>query len=428
MQNKNKKETSQYDSKQAPLTSEQEKTSSRDHKKLGRKLDLFTFSNLVGAGLPLFTPKGTTVWNELKKFSEELKKEAGYSNVHIPHLAKKDLYEKSGHLEKFGEDIFYVKGLNSKFILKPMNCPHHTQIYASSPRSYRDMPIKYYETTTGYRDEQTGELGGLTRVRSITVDDSHCFCREDQIEEEFEKLIHGILKVSEVFKLKNYRIDLSLRDPKNKKAYLGNDKLWEKAQKQMENILKKNKVSYKIAEGEAAFYGPKMDFIINDSLDREWQIGTIQLDFNMPGRFDLEYIDKDGSKKTPIMIHSAFLGSIERFMGIIIEHFAGAFPVWLSPVQAWVVPVSKKFNSYGTKIEKTLKENDVRVELHDENESLGKKIRNGEVQKIPYLLIVGEKEKKSNSVSVRDREKGDAGIVKIDKFIEKILDEIEKKK
>lgn len=402
-----------------------EEAEKRDHKKLGKELGLFTFSPLVGPGLPLFTPKGATMKKLLTDFSEDLKEEAGYVPIHTPHIAKKALYKTSGHLEKFGDDVFYVKGADSEFVLKPMNCPHHTQIYASQSRSYRDLPLLFYETATVYRDEQAGELSGLTRVRSITMDDSHAFCREDQIENVINNLIKGILKVVEAFNLSDYRIDLSLRNEENKKAYLGDDETWENAQKEMESILKKNKVKYEIAEGEAAFYGPKMDLIVSDSLDREWQISTIQLDLNMPSRFKLEYTDKNGNKKTPIMIHSAFLGSLERFMGIIIEHFAGAFPVWLSPTQVWVVPVGDKFNKYGQEIIEKLKENNIRVELRDEAESLGKKIRNGELQRIPYLLIVGEKEKKSKNVSVRDREKGDIGSQKIDKFIEKIKKEIE---
>jgi len=405
-----------------------EEAEKRDHRRLGKELGLFTFSPLVGAGLPLFMPKGAIVRRLLANFSEEIKERAGFAPVDIPHIAKKDLYRVSGHLDKFGDDVFYVKGMDSEFVMKPMNCPHHTQIYASEARSYRDLPVLFYDTTRVYRDEQTGELGGLTRVRSITQDDSHAFCRPDQIEEVFNRLIGGVLEVVKAFKLKDYRIDLSLRDEKNKKAYLGDDKVWNEAQKKMEKILKENKVNYQIAEGEAAFYGPKMDFIIKDSLSRDWQISTIQLDLNTANRFELEYIDEKGSKQTPVIIHSAFLGSLERFMGIIIEHFAGAFPVWLSPVQAWVVPLSDKFNSYGKKAVDQLQNAGVRVELRDEAESLGKKIRNGELQKIPYILVVGEKEKKSGTVAVRDRKKGDEGSIKLNKFIDRITEEIRGKK
>ncbi|MFY9457824.1 MAG: threonine--tRNA ligase [Candidatus Spechtbacterales bacterium] len=401
-----------------------EEAEKRDHKKLGKELGLFTFSDLVGPGLPLFTPKGTIIWNELQKFSESLKREAGYLAVHIPHITKPDLYKVSGHLLKFKNDIFYVRGKDSELILKPMNCPHHTQIYASSMRSYKDLPVRFYETTTAYRDEQAGELGGLTRVRSITTDDSHSFAREDQIEQEFAALLLGVLAVVKKFELKDYRIRLSLRDENNKEAYLGDDALWDKAQKQMEGILKNNKIKYESAAGEAAFYGPKMDFMINDSLGREWQISTMQLDFNMPGRFGLEYIDKDGSKKTPVMIHSAYLGSIERFMGIIIEHYAGAFPLWLAPEQIWIIPVSEKFNKYAENVAGTLLACNLRVTVRTENETLGKKIRGGQLQKIPYLIVVGEKEEKSKKISVRDRKKGDLGLSTVKEFAESVKIEL----
>jgi threonyl-tRNA synthetase len=399
---------------------QQEEAIKRDHKKLGKQLELFTFSELVGSGLPLFTPKGTILWNKLQKFSETLKREAGYLNVHIPHITKPDLYRASGHLEKFKDDIFYVRGKDSDFILKPMNCPHHTQIYASSPHSYKDLPVRLYETTTAYRDEQAGELGGLTRVRSITTDDSHSFAREDQIEQEFDLLIKGVLKVVQSFDLSDYKIRLSLRDEKNKTAYLGDDNTWQDAQAQMEEILKKHKINYEKAEGESAFYGPKMDFIIKDSMGREWQISTIQLDLNMPGRFGLEYIDHEGNKKTPIMIHSAFLGSIERFMGILIEHYAGAFPFWLSPEQIWIVPVSEKFNDYARNVLTQVRDL-FRVSIKEGNDTLGKKIREGQMQKVPYLIIVGEKEEKSKKISVRHREKGDTGLSTVKEFVKNVM-------
>ncbi len=404
---------------------QQEEAERRDHKKLGKELGLFTFSELVGSGLPLFTPKGTVIWNELQKFTETLKREAGYVNVHIPHITKPDLYKVSGHLEKFKDDIFYVRGKDSELILKPMNCPHHTQIYASSMRSYKDLPIKFYETTTAYRDEQAGELGGLTRVRSITTDDSHSFAREDQIEQEFDLLLKGVLKVVKKFDLTNYKIRLSLRDESNRRAYLGDDSTWSNAQKQMEGMLKKGKMNYESVEGEAAFYGPKMDFLIDDSLGREWQISTIQLDLNMPSRFGLEYIDKDGSKKTPVMIHSAYLGSIERFMGIIIEHYAGAFPLWLAPEQIWIIPVSEKFDTYAENVAETLRACNLRVIVRTENETLGKKIREGQLQKIPYLLIVGEKEEKAGKIAVRARKKGDLGLSTVKEFVESVKIELQ---
>lgn len=419
-----KKELGEY-------TKQQEEAEKRDHKKLGRELGLFTFSELVGPGLPLFTPKGAIIFRELQKFSENLKREIGFQEVHIPHLAKIDLYEISGHAKKFKDDIFYVRGKESEFILKPMNCPHHTQIYAFSPKSYRDLPVRFFETTATYRDEQTGELGGLTRVRSITMDDSHIFARENQIESEFDNIIKQIKKVITAFDIKDYTIRLSLRDEKNKKSYLGTDKIWKEAQGVMEKILKKNKINYFRAEGEAAFYGPKMDFMIKDSIGRQWQVSTIQLDLNMPERFKLEYTDEKSRTQRPVMIHSAFLGSIERFMGIMIEHYAGAFPFWLAPEQIWIVPVSEKFNKYAEKVANQIiggsapprgvrPPYNLRVTLKTENETLGKKIRQGQLEKIPYLLIVGGKEEKSKKISVRSREKGDLGLSTVQKFIEMV--------
>lgn len=406
----------------------QKEAEKRDHKKLGKELGLFVLSDLVGAGLPLFTPKGTVIFRELQKFSERLKREAGFQEVHIPHLAKIDLYKTSGHAEKFKDDIFYVRGKENEFVLKPMNCPHHIQIYASQAHSYRDLPVRFFETTAVYRDEQAGELGGLVRVRSITQDDAHIFAREDQIEQEFNMIVKCIGKVVRAFDIKEYSIRLSLRDEKNKKAYLGTDALWRKAQQTMERILKDNNVAYSKVPGEAAFYGPKMDFIINDSLGRQWQLATIQLDLNLPERFDLQYADADGKTKRPVMIHSAFLGAIERFMGVIIEHYAGALPFWLAPEQLWLVPVSEKFNEYARNVAMQLRADmpDIRLVIREENETLGRKIREGQLQKVPYLLIVGEREQQSSNISVRSREKGDAGTMSLQKFTEILRAELER--
>ncbi|MDZ4231902.1 MAG: threonine--tRNA ligase, partial [Candidatus Pacearchaeota archaeon] len=388
----------------------------RDHRRLGRELGLFAFSDLVGPGLPLFTPKGTRIFRELQKFSERLKEDIGFHEVHIPHIAKKDLYRVSGHLEKFGEDIFTVKGKDSEFVLKPMNCPHHIQIYASRPRSYRELPFNIYETTTVYRDERAGELAGLTRVRSITQDDSHAFLAPEQTEELFERILKQIQKFVKAFQLTEYRIRLSLRDEKNPSSYLGDKATWKKAQTEMERILKRNKIPYVRAEGEAAFYGPKMDFLAKDSLGREVQISTIQLDLNLPERFSLTYTGAKGEELRPVMIHSAFLGSIERFLGVLIEHFAGAFPLWLSPEQVWILSVSAKFNSLAAKTAQELSAlvPGIRVSVRENDETLGKKIREGEVQKIPYLLILGSEEKKAKTVSVRKRGKGDLGTMKLE--------------
>ena len=414
---------------------QQEEAQKRDHKKLGKELGLFTFSDLVGPGLPLFTPRGAIIRNVLKNFVENLERENGYQEVWIPHLAKPDLYKISGHLDKFKEDIFYVKGKENEFVLKPMNCPHHTQIYKSQMRSYKDLPIRYFETTTVYRDEQAGELGGLTRVRSITQDDGHCFLREDQIEQELEINLKIQRELARAVELKDYWIRLSLRDEKNKNAYLGDDETWQKAQKEMEDLLKKQKIKYEPKKGEAAFYGPKMDFMARDSLGREWQFSTIQLDFNMPARFNLEYVTEDGSKKTPIMMHRAFLGSIERFMAMLIEHYAGAFPMWLAPEQIWIVPVSEKFNKYAGEVARVIasgarmgeaRQSDAlsRIVIKSENETLGKKIREGQLQKIPYIIVVGEKEEKSKKISVRHRVKGDLGLSPIEKFTEDVKIEL----
>ncbi|MBI1889003.1 MAG: threonine--tRNA ligase, partial [Candidatus Spechtbacteria bacterium] len=331
----------------------------------------------------------------------------------------------SGHLEKFKNDLFYIQGRESEFVLKPMNCPHHTQIYKSQARSYKDLPVRYFETTTVYRDEQAGELGGLTRVRSITQDDGHCFLREDQIAQEFEINLKIQRELAAKVHLQDYWIRLSLHDEKNKEAYLGDDATWQRTQNEMEELLKKQKITYQKSAGEAAFYGPKMDFMARDSLGREWQFSTIQLDFNLPKRFELTYTAEDGSKKTPIMMHRAFMGSVERFMAMLIEHYAGAFPLWLAPEQIWVIPISEKVNSYAEKTAEMLRAEHLRAELKNENETLGKKIREGQLQKIPYLLIVGEKEEQAKKISVRDRVKGDLGLSTVQEFIENVRIELE---
>jgi len=398
----------------------------RDHRKLGQTLGLFTFSELVGSGLPLFTPKGTIVRKVLSDFIENLERQYGYQQVWIPHIAKPDLYRISGHLEKFKEDLFYVKGKDSDFVLKPMNCPHHTQIYKSQLRSYRDLPVRYFETTTVYRDEQAGELGGLTRLRAFTQDDGHAFLREDQVAKEIDVNLRIQQELVKAVDIKDYWIRLSLRDEKNKKAYLGDDSTWKRAQREMEQVLKQNKIPYTKAQGEAAFYGPKLDFVAKDSLQREWQFSTIQLDFSMPKRFGLEYIAQNGTKKTPVMIHRAFMGSIERFMAMLIEHYAGVFPLWLAPEQVWIVPVSDKFVGYASKVkdQMQLQIPSLRVIVRDENETLGKKIREGEMQKIPYLLVVGEKEKAKSTASLRKRGKGDLGSMSVSDFTKQLDKEL----
>ncbi len=402
-----------------------EEAKKRDHKKLGPQLDLFVFSELVGPGLPLYTPKGTQTLYEIKNFSRALRKEMGYLEVQTPQINKGQLFKLSGHYEKFHDDMFKVVSNYSEeeYFMKPMNCPQHTQIYASRARSYKDLPIKLADFAMLYRDEKPGQLSGLTRLRSFSQDDAHCFCREDQIEQEFDLLLQAIKKAMETYGL-NYYIRFSLRDENNKDAYLGGDEVWQKSQKLLEELLQKRKLDYKKAEGEAAFYGPKMDLIVKDSLNREWQLSTIQLDFNMPGRFGLEYTDEHGQKATPIMIHSALVGSPERFFGVAIEHFAGAFPPWLAPVQVKILSITEKQNDYAENILKELKSSGIRAEWDDRNESIGKKIREAEMEKVPYMLIIGEKELEAKSVSVRARNQKDLGVMDLSAFMDKINDEI----
>jgi len=401
----------------------------RDHRLLGEKLDLFTISEKVGKGLPLFTPKGAILRELLNDYSQSLRAERGWQKVWSPHITKNDLYKISGHWDKFGDELFLVKSQETKdeLVMKPMNCPHHQQIYASKPRSYRDLPIKYMETTTVYRDEKAGELLGLSRVRCITQDDSHTFCMPDQIEQIYQELIDVTKTFYDTIGMK-IRARLSFRDPKEPKKYLGEVNLWKKAEDILLNIAKKNNLDYFIAEGEAAFYGPKIDFMATDALGREWQLATPQLDFVQPQRFGLTYTDNAGKEQAPVMIHFALMGSIERFLSVYIEHTAGSFPLWLSPVQIAIIPISEKHAEYAKKLGERFKIHDLRFKIYDENETLGKKIREAEMQKIPYLLIVGDKEMSGNAVSVRARGKGDLGQLSVEEFIEKVKEEISFKK
>lgn len=406
----------------------QEEAAQRDHRELGKKLDLFTFSDLIGAGLPLFTPKGTIIRTELQNALIKIGKKYDMLPVTIPHLAKIDLYEKSGHAKKFAGELFRVTShYNQEFVLKPVNCPHHTQIYASRKRSYKDLPLRYMESTMQYRDEKPGEIGGLTRVRSITVDDGHIFCTVDQIKNE----VKNICKIIEEFYTKigmfgNHWVSLSVRDPKNSDAYIGELADWEKAENMLREISDELGLNAIRMEGEAAIYGPKLDYMFKDSLGKERQLATVQIDFAMPKRFELSYTDNDGKEKNPVMIHRAILGSYERFLAILIEHFAGAFPFWLSPVQAKILPISEKHISYAKEVFNLLKDCDIRTELDDENESLGKKIRSGKMEKIPYLLIVGEKELESKMITVESRDLGNLGQLAVNDFIEKLKNEIDK--
>ncbi len=402
----------------------------RDHKRLGRELGLFVFSEHVGPGLPLYTPKGTGILSQIKRYSQGLREKIGYQLVQTPQINKRTLFELSGHYEKYKDDMFHVRSnyTQEEYFLKPMNCPQHTQIYASQQRSYKDLPVRFADFSLLYRDEKPGELNGLTRLRSFSQDDGHCFCAEDQIEEEFSRVLEVIEQAMKTYNL-SYWIRLSLRDEKNKKKYLGSDATWKKSQQLMRALLEKRNVNFKAVEGEAAFYGPKMDLMVQDSLGREWQLSTIQLDLNMPGRFNLEYTGMDGKKYTPVMIHSALVGSPERFFGMLIEHYAGAFPLWLAPEQIWVLPVSDKFLAYAKKIGATLmqKDKNLRVTVREENETLGKKIREGQMQKIPYLVIVGEKEEQQGTISVRDRQKGDLGQTTLEAFSAMIAEQIQRK-
>lgn len=376
----------------------------RDHRKLGKELDLFVYSNLVGSGLPLFTPRGTVLREELSNFSNSLRQGYGFEKVWVPHITKKDLYEKSGHWAKFGDELFLVKSQETSddFVMKPMNCPHHTRIYSSQPRSYKELPIRYLETTTVYRDEKSGELGGLSRVRSITQDDSHVFCMDDQIEEEINNLLSAARDLYSTVGMK-LRVRLSYRD--DSEAYLGDGKLWESAQEQLKNAVLANDLDYFEEEGEAAFYGPKIDFMATDAIGREHQLATVQLDFVQPERFELEYVDEKGAKKRPVMIHSALLGSIERFLSVYIEHVAGKFPVWLSPEQVRIVTVNQEDATvnFAKEIHQHAIRLGLRVYIDNDSESVGKKIRSAEVKKVPYTLVIGEKEIGTGQVVPRVR-------------------------
>lgn len=381
-----------------------EEAKKRDHRKLGQELDLFVFSSMVGSGLPMFTPRGTVIREQLAAFSNSLREQHGFQKVWTPHITKKDLYEASGHWAKFGDELFLVKSqeTSDELAMKPMNCPHHTRIYASQPRSYRDLPLRYLETTTVYRDEKTGELGGLSRVRAITQDDSHVFCRPDQIEAEIKGLLMAAKQMYESVDMK-LRVRLSYRDDSD--AYLGPKELWESAQKQLKDAVVENKLDFFEEEGEAAFYGPKIDFMATDAIGREHQLATVQLDFVQPQRFELDYTTETGEQATPVMIHCALLGSIERFLSVYIEHTAGRFPVWLAPEQVRLITVNQEDETvkFAEEVSKKAKSLGVRVETDNSSESVGKKIRSAEVMKVPYSIVIGQKEIESGTVTPRVR-------------------------
>ncbi len=398
-----------------------EEAKKRDHRKIGKEMELFHFSPAVGMGLPLWLPKGTILREQLEKFLKKVQKKFGYEQVITPHIGDVSLYKTSGHFQKYGKDSFQpirTPNEGEEYLLKPMNCPHHCEIYRFKPRSYKDLPVRMAEFGTVYRYEQSGELHGLTRVRSFTQDDAHIFCRPDQLKEEFLKVIDIIFIIFKALDFKDYAAQISLRDPNNREKYIGSDENWEKAERAIIEACAEKGLKTKTELGEAAFYGPKLDFMIKDALGRSWQLGTIQVDYNLPERFGLEYIGADDKRHRPVMIHRAPFGSMERFCAVLIEHTAGKFPLWLTPEQVIILPISEKYNDYAQKVSNQLNISDIRAGIDDRNEKIGRKIRDNEMKHIPYLLIVGEKECESNTVSVRRQGEGDQGSMSVDLFTE----------
>ncbi len=397
-----------------------EEAKKRDHRKLGKELELFAFSQKVGLGLPLWLPRGAALRERLEMFLKKVQKKAGYQQVICPHIGNVELYKTSGHYQKYGESSFRpistpVEG--EEFFLKPMNCPHHCEIYKTKPRSYRDLPVRLAEFGTVYRYEQSGELHGLTRVRGFTQDDAHIFCTPEQVKDEFKGVMDIVMLIFKALDFKDFIVQISLRDPDNKDKYIGTDENWEKAERAIMEVAEERGLPTVIELGEAAFYGPKMDFMVKDALGRKWQLGTIQVDYNLPERFDLEYIGNDNQKHRPVMIHRAPFGSMERFVAVLIEHTAGNFPLWLAPDQAIVLPISEKYQEYAKKVLTLLNNSEIRATIDDRNEKAGKKIRDAELMKIPYMLVVGEREESEGSVSVRKHGQGDLGPQKIEDFI-----------
>ncbi len=404
-----------------------EEAKKRDHRKLGKELELFTFSNRVGQGLPLWLPKGADLRDRLQEFLKKVQKRYGYLPVITPHIGSKELYVTSGHWAHYGADSFRpitTPQEGEEYLLKPMNCPHHCEIYRSKPRSYRDLPLRFAEFGTVYRYEQSGELHGLTRVRGFTQDDAHLFCRPDQIKEEFCKVIDIILYVFKTLDFKEYEAQVSLRDPEDKEKYIGTDENWAKAESAIIEAAAEKGLNTTVKTGEAAFYGPKLDFMVKDALGRKWQLGTIQVDYNLPERFELEYIDKDDKRSRPVMIHRAPFGSMERFVAVLLEHTAGKLPLWLAPDQVVVMSLSEKYNDFAKKVCELFNNSDIRASVDDRNETIGKKIRENELKRIPYLLIVGEKEAEAGTVSVRKQGGVNVGTMKIEDFVKLIKDEI----
>lgn len=418
--------------KQAELTEYLEKVEEakrRDHRKLGKELELFTFSQKVGQGLPLWLPKGAALRERLENFLKKAQRKAGYEQVITPHIGNKELYVTSGHYEKYGADSFQAiktPDPDEEFLLKPMNCPHHCEIFKSKPRSYKDLPARFAEFGTVYRYEQSGELHGLTRVRGFTQDDAHIFCTQDQVKEEFKKVIDLVLYIFKTLDFQNFKAQISLRDPDNPSKYIGSDENWAKAENAIIEAAAEKNLPTIVELGEAAFYGPKLDFMVQDALGREWQLGTIQVDYNLPERFELEYTGADNQKHRPVMIHRAPFGSMERFVAVLLEHCAGDFPLWLATEQFAILPISDKYNDYAKDVLELLNNSDIRGFVDDRNEKIGKKIREAELKKIPFMLVVGEKEAEEKQVSVRQRGEGDKGSMAIDAFATLVNQAIEK--
>ena len=405
-----------------------EEAKKRDHRKLGKEMELFAFSQNVGAGLPLWLPKGAALRDRLEQFLRKIQKQYGYQQVITPHIGNKNLYVTSGHYAKYGKDSFqpiHTPEEGEEYLLKPMNCPHHCEIFKVLPRSYRDLPLRLAEFGTVYRYEQSGELHGLTRVRGFTQDDAHIFCAPEQIKEEFLKVMDIILYIFKALKFDNFEAQISLRDPNNREKYIGSDENWALAENAIIEACAEKGLNARKELGEAAFYGPKLDFMVKDALGRRWQLGTIQVDYNLPERFQLEYTGADNQKHRPVMIHRAPFGSMERFVAVLLEHTAGRFPLWLAPDQAVVLPISEKFNDYAYRVARELNAADVRTIVDDRNEKIGKKIRDNELRRIPYLLIVGEKEAENDEISVRKQGEGDKGTMKIANFAENLAQEVE---
>ncbi|MCL6747403.1 threonine--tRNA ligase [Prevotella sp. TCVGH] len=404
-----------------------EEAKKRDHRKIGKEMELFMFSERVGKGLPIWLPKGTELRLRLQDMLRNIQRRYGYQEVITPHIGSKNLYVTSGHYAHYGKDSFqpiHTPEEDEEYMLKPMNCPHHCEVFAYKPRSYKDLPLRIAEFGTVYRYEKSGELHGLTRVRSFTQDDAHIFCRPDQVKNEFLRVMEIIQAVFKIFNFDNFEAQISLRDPKDKEKYIGSDEVWAESEQAIIDACKEKGLDAKVEYGEAAFYGPKLDFMVKDAIGRRWQLGTIQVDYNLPQRFKLEYTDEDNSKRTPVMVHRAPFGSLERFTAVLIEHTAGHFPLWLTPDQVAILPISEKYNAYARKVAKQFAAQQVRATIDDRNEKIGRKIRDNELKRVPYMVIVGEKEAADGLVSMRERGGGEQATLRVDEFIERINNEV----